>query len=103
MHSIRFRFNGGCEDAYAKYNAKDPRGLKVEDLIDGLKRLGINYFFGQINKSTNAMIAEFRKVAKDDNFIREVDMGDPTSIFELSLAIVEISIEGRTKETLSAM
>ena len=98
-----FRFNGGCEDNYAKYNDKDPRGLKIEDLIDGLKRLGINYFFGQINKSTNAMIAEFRKVAKDDNFIREVDMRKPSNIFEFSLTSIKISTEGRTKDTLSSM
>ncbi len=49
------------------------------------------------------MIAEFRKVAKDGNFVREVNMADPTSIFELSLEIIEMAIEGQTMGTLSAM
>ena len=63
-----FRFNGGCNDKYASYNTKDPRGLKIENLIDGLKRLKVGYFFGQINKSTDAMVAEFRCVKFTNHF-----------------------------------
>ena len=30
------RFNGGCDDYYAAFNDKDPRGLVMEDLISNV-------------------------------------------------------------------
>jgi hypothetical protein len=97
---IFFRFHAGSGDSYSSYNDADPRGLRIEDLIGSLKQMGISYFFGKINNSTNVMISEFRKVAKDEDFIQEIDMANPGNIFALAVQSVAMTIDTRIAATL---
>jgi hypothetical protein len=99
--AIFSRFHSGsCGDSYSSYNDADPRGLRVENLLGSLKQLNVNYFFGKINNSTNVMINEFRKVMKDDDFVREVDMANPGNIFSAAVHSVAMTIDTRIAATL---
>ena len=62
--------------------------------------MSISYFFGKINSSTNVMIREFRKVAKDEDFIQEIDMARPGNIFALTVKSVAMTIDTRIAATL---
>ncbi len=99
---ILSRFHSGwIDDLYSSYNDADPRGLRVENLLGSLKQLNVNYFFGKINNSTDDMINEFRKVMKDDDFVREVDMANPGNIFSAAVHSVAMTIDTRIAATLS--
>jgi hypothetical protein len=95
-----FRFHSGSGDSYPSYNDADPRGLRIENLIGSLKQMGISYFFGKINSSTDVMIREFRKVAKDEDFIQEIDMASPGNIFAMAVKSVAMTIDTRIAATL---
>jgi len=94
------RFHAGSGDIYAAYNDADPRGLRIEDLISSLKQMKISYFFGKINNSTDVMISEFRKVAKAEDFVTEIDMSNPGNIFALAVKTVAMTIDTRIAATL---
>jgi hypothetical protein len=50
------RFHSGFPDTYEDFNDRDPRGLRIEDLLGSIKSKKINYFFGKITKHTDKMI-----------------------------------------------
>ncbi len=87
-------------DDYAKYNESDLRGLKMEDLIAKIKRLGIDYTFGKINKWTDIMIQEFRSIG-GDSFVRCSDMADlknfPFAAVETITATIQKSMVGSVR------
>ena len=88
-------------DDYPSYNVADPRGLRVENLLASLKNMHVAYFFGKINSSTDKMIEEFRKVAKNEKFVREADLKDPGNIFAMALQSVSITIDAKITSTLA--
>ena len=101
---LLFRFyDGDISDDYGFLNTADFRGLKIEDLMASLKALRVNYFFGKINDLTDKMIKEFCLAAKQENFIRTVDLKSPSDIIDASFQIATLSAEAKTQETLGAM
>ncbi len=94
------RFHAGSGDIYSASNDVDPRGLRIEDLIGSLKQMGISYFFGKINNSTDVMISEFRKVAQAQDFVQEIDMANPGNIFALAVKTVAKTIDIRIAATM---
>jgi hypothetical protein len=97
-----FRFHCISSDYYLTFNDADPRGLRVENLLGSLKKLEVSYFFGKINGLTDIMIREFRKVMKDENFVKEIDMESPDNIFPMALQSVYATIDGRIPPTFGA-
>jgi hypothetical protein len=50
------RFHSGFPDTYEDFNDRDPRELRIEDLLGSIKSKKINYFFGKITEHTDKMI-----------------------------------------------
>lgn len=65
------RFHSNCEDYYPK---GDPKGLKIEYLLQKIQKLNLNYFFADINSKTKLMIEEFNKSLNQDNKIKTVQL-----------------------------
>ena len=96
------RFNGGCGDDYSEYNAKDPRGLVMEDLISKTKQMGIDYTFGKINSFTDAMINEFRAIG-GDTFVRCSNMADVKSFPFAAVETISATIENNFRSMAGAV
>ena len=96
------RFNGGSNDSYAAYNDKDPRGLVMENLIAQIKQMEIDYTFGKINSSTDAMIREFRAIG-GKNFVRCSDMADVKNFPFAAVETISATIEHNFRSMAGAV
>lgn len=90
------RFNGGLQDDYPDGHPKEP---KIEDIFTSFKQLDIQYFFGKINDSTKAMIAEFERFYGKK--IGVADAAVPASILSIATASV-MSTVGSVSAVASA-
>ena len=63
-------------------NRADIRGLKIEDLLGTLKRLGVSYYFGRINGHTDKMIREFNRVGGKGTVVED-DLRDPEKLLKM--------------------
>ena len=102
LRNLVCRFHDNLGDSYKSYNKVDPRNLKVENLVGSIKNMRIKYGFGQINHTTDKMVREFCKVAKDENFARVVDVKNPEKIIEFILSTSLIAREENTIATMLA-
>ncbi len=84
-----------CADDYP---GGDPHGLQSQELLLGLKQLGVCYQFGRINGSTDRMIALFDEEA-GGGYIGPCDVADCRAITAAVTATLRASI-CRTHETL---
>ena len=71
------RFHTGFPDSFENHNERDPRGLRIEDLLASIKAKNINYFFGRITPHTDKMIqvlwtSSWIKVSKG-SAVKQVD------------------------------
>ena len=89
-------------DYYASYNDKDPRGLVMEDLIAKIKKMEIDYSFGKINNSTDAMIKEFRAIG-GDNFVRCGDMAHVSTFQLAAVDMISATIESNFRSMAGAL
>ena len=58
QHGARFHDMCPSRDNHFKV---EPRGLHVEGILNKMKELKLKYYFGRINKTTDKMIAEFKR------------------------------------------
>ena len=66
-HGNRFHdLKGSGKDNYSENNEQDHKGLRIENLISGLKEKNISYFLGKFNCSTDKMFSVFKEVDGDD-------------------------------------
>ncbi len=96
-HGIQF--NGGSGDSFP---TGDPRGLRMEDLIAKIKQLKIDYTFGKINNSTDAMINAFRAIG-GSNFVRCSDMADVKSFPFAAVDTISATIENNFRSMAGAL
>ena len=94
QHGGRFHDLGPSGDSH--YLA-EPRGLVAEDLFRSMKQIGVKYFFGKVNRSTDKMFAEFQKIGGSD-MVREVNMSNPNLLDTHAVTSISATIE----ETMSA-
>ena len=96
QHGPRFHDFGPTAD---KFFYKEPRGLKVENLLDNIKCLNIKYYFAKINGSTDKMVKEFNKVAGYD-LVRDIHLKTPDLIAQLVLTSVTQTIDESISNTM---
>jgi len=94
-----FRFNNCFVDNFSFYNVSDVRGLRIEDLLNNLKHIGIKYFFGKINNSTDKMIDEFNRVGGRGT-VSEVDVRNPKALRAFVVNSVSQTISGSMANTV---
>ena len=87
----------GCGDLYGDYNDEDPRGLVIEDLLNKIKKLKIDYTFGKINDSTDIMIAEFNRVM-GGGFVNCADMAEVKNFSFMAVESISTTIEKGWRE-----
>ena len=85
------------QDSYSKFNDKDPRGLKIEDLLASLKKLQISYNFGKINDTTDVMLREFRNLYP----IREINLDKPGDLFMVTILSISKVVGSTLKSILN--
>ena len=68
-----------------KYYKSEPRVIHIEDLLNKIKQMKINYFFGKINETTDKMINEFKAVG-GHAIIQYTDLKSPDL---MSLLVVD--------------
>jgi hypothetical protein len=64
----------------------DPYGLKAFDLLDGLRRRNVLYFFGEINKSTKKMISRFNELM-GSSFVTVTPLNDETMMSTITTTV----------------
>ena len=96
QHGPRFHDFGPTAD---KFFYKEPRGLKVENLLDEIKFLNIKYYFAKINGSTDKMVKEFNNVAGYD-LVRDIYLKTPDLIAQLVLTSVTQTIDESISNTM---
>ena len=96
QHGPRFHDFGPTAD---KFFYKEPRGLKVENLLDNIKCLNIKYYFAKINGSTDKMVKEFNNVAGYD-LVRDIHLKTPDLIAQLVLTSVTQTIDESISNTM---
>ena len=96
QHGQRFHDLGPHGDDH--YGA-DPRGLVAEDLFRRMKQIGVKYFFGKVNNSTDKMFAEFQKIGGKE-MVKEVDMSNPNLLNTASVTSISATIEGTLSATV---
>ena len=96
QHGSRFHNFGPGGDSH--YGA-DPRGLVAEDLFRSMKQIGVKYFFGKVNNSTDKMFAEFQKIGGKD-MVREVNMSSPNLLDTQAVTSISATIEGTLSATV---
>jgi len=103
QHGSRFHDGrGDSYDEYKTFNEADPRGLKIENLLAGLKEKNILYNFGKINGCTDKMLQEFRTCAKDPDVPKDFDMSNPSDIKKQCVRIISASIDSVIMSSLSS-
>ena len=96
QHGPRFHDLGKKADRY--YN-KEPRGLKVENLLDKIKLLNVKYFFAKINSSTDKMVNEFNRVA-GYNLVKNINLKSPDLMAHLVLNSITQTLDESISDTL---
>ena len=96
QHGPRFHDLGPGGDNH--YGA-DPRGLVAEDLFRNMKQIGVKYFFGKVNSSTDKMFAEFQKIGGKE-MVREVNMSSPNLLDTQAVTSISATIEGTLSATV---
>ena len=92
-HGTKYHACGGDS-----YPGGDPHGLQSEELLRGLRQLGVCYSFGRINSSTDRMVELFDKEA-GGGYISSCEVADCRAITSVVTATLRASI-CRTRETL---
>ena len=96
QHGGRFHDLGPGGDSH--YLA-EPRGLVAEDLFRSMKQIGVKYFFGKVNHTTDKMFAEFQKIGGKD-MVREVNMSSPNLFDTQAVTSISATIEGTLSATV---
>ena len=96
------RFHNCSSDDYSTYNDADIRGLKIEDLLRGIKEKEILYNFCKIGPHTDKMIREFRNTMGDQDIVKEMILSGPEDIMRLCVKIVSLSIDSNIMSTLES-
>ena len=96
QHGERFHDFGSNGDSY--YSV-EPRGLHVEDLFKNMKQIGLKYFFGKVNNSTDKMFKVFKELGGKE-MVNTVDMSNPNLLETRALASITATIEGTLSTTV---
>ena len=96
QHGPRFHDLGAAGDTH--YGA-EPRGLVAEDLFRSMKQIGVKYFFGKVNNSTDKMFAEFQKIGGKE-MVKEVNMSRPDLLDTQAVTSISATIEGTLAATV---
>ena len=94
QHGSRFHDLGGDS-----HPGDDPRGLKAEDLFRNLKQIGVRYFFGKINNSTDKMFKVFQELGGRE-MVNDVNMKSPNLLQALATTSICSTIEGTLSATV---
>ena len=96
QHGSRFHDLGKKAD---RYYDKEPRGLKVEILLDKIKLLNVKYFFAKINSSTDKMVNEFNRTA-GYNLVKNINLKSPDLIAHLVLKSITQTLGDSISDTM---
>ena len=96
------RFHDLTSDDYLTYNDVDFRGLKIEDLLRGIKDKEILYNFCKIHNVTDKMIREFCNTMGDQDIVKTMILSGPEDIKRLCVKIVSLSIDSNIMSTLES-
>eukprot|EP00092_Neocalanus_flemingeri_P012286 GFUD01013244.1.p1 GENE.GFUD01013244.1~~GFUD01013244.1.p1 ORF type:complete len:679 (-),score=176.64 GFUD01013244.1:244-2280(-) len=96
QHGEQFHDFGSNGDSY--YSV-EPSGLHVEDLFKNMKQIGLKYFFGKINNSTDKMFKVFQELGGTE-MVKAVDMSNPNLLETRALASITATIEGTLSFTV---
>ena len=94
-HGTKYHTYGAGGDDYP---GGDPHGLQSEELLRGLRQLGVCYSFGRINSSTDRMVELFDQEA-GGGYISSCEVADCRAITAVVTATLRAS-NCRTHETL---
>ena len=64
-----------------------------------MKQIGVKYFFGKVNSTTDKMFAEFQKIGGKD-MVREVNMSSPNLLDTQAVTSISATIEGTLSATV---
>ena len=82
-----------------------PRGLEIDALLSVISSLNINYYFAEINSSTQLMIQEFnQEFSQYGNVINVIRLGDENSMKEkVQYSVIQVinQTKSRTMKTSS--
>ena len=87
-HGTKYHTYGAGVD---KYPGGDPHGLQSEELLRGLRQLGVCYSFGRINSSTDRMVELFDQEA-GGGYISSCEVADCRAITKAVTAELRKSI-----------
>ena len=96
QHGPRFHDLGKKAD---RYYDKEPRGLKVENLLDKIKLLNVKYFFAKINSSTDKMVNEFN-CAAGYTLVKNINLKSPDLIAHLVLKSITQTLDESISDTM---
>jgi len=96
-HGHRFHNLSPHADHY--FNG-DPRGINVEDVFKIMKKMGLMYFFGKVNSSTDKMFNEFELIGGKD-MVKRMDMSSANLMSSCFYASVTKTIEHTLSRTLA--
>ncbi len=87
--------------------SEHPRGLELNSLLSVISALNINYYFAEINSSTNLMIQEFsQEFSQFGNLINVIRLADENCIREkIQNSVIQVinQTKFRTKKSASNM
>ena len=89
QHGERFHDFGAHADSYYEV---EPRGLVPEDLFRSMKQIGITYFFGKVNDSTDKMFRAFQVLGGPEG-VKEADMSRPDQLAIQAVTSITSTIE----------
>ncbi|CAG0900528.1 unnamed protein product, partial [Darwinula stevensoni] len=101
-HGGRFHDLGSGADGDYSLNDSDRRGLRIEDLIQKIKGLGIDYTFGRINNSTDKMLRVFDDLG-GSGFSRCSDLADVKNFPFVAIESISATIECNWKDMSGAL
>ena len=94
QHGARFHDLGGDS-----HPGPEPRGLVVEALFRTMSQIGVKYYFGKVNNSTDKMFDVFKSLG-DRDMVNEVNMRSPNLFSVHALTSITSTIEGTLSATV---
>ena len=96
QHGARFHDLGAGGDSHP---GPEPRGLVVEALFRTMRQIGVKYYFGKVNNSTDKMFNVFKSLG-DKDMVNEVNMRSPNLFSMHALSSITSTIGGTLSATV---